>query len=90
MSTEYVGGDDLRRTPRYQFDRHTADYRTRFLAISHEMHALCPVAWTDTCGGHWVIAGADAVFELARCPHVSNDHDIHNERLVIEASRFRR
>ncbi|WP_436405351.1 cytochrome P450 [Mycobacterium asiaticum] len=44
------------------------------------MHARCPMAWTDTYGGHWVAAGSNEVFELARCPAVSNDHDIHGER----------
>ena len=44
------------------------------------MHAKCPMAWTDTYGGHWVAAGSNEVFELARCPAVSNDHDINNER----------
>src|SRR5690625_7659017 len=44
------------------------------------MQAKCPMAWSDTYDGHWVAAGAAEVFELARCPHVSNDHDINNER----------
>ncbi len=65
---------------RYHFDRHSPDYRHRFLDITHEMHQKCPLAWTDTYGGHWVAAGSDEVFELARCPHVSNDHDVNNER----------
>src|SRR6202034_1338042 len=30
--------------------------------------------------GHWVAGGSNAVFELARCPVVSNDHDINGER----------
>ena len=44
------------------------------------MHAKCPVAWSETYGGHWVAAGSKEVFELARCPAVSNDHDIRGER----------
>jgi cytochrome P450 len=66
--------------PRYHFDRHTADYRESFLDVTHEMHQRCPVAWTDTYDGHWVAAGGEQVFELARCPQVSNDHDVRNER----------
>ncbi len=65
---------------RFQFDRHSADYRETFLDVTHEMHRRCPLAWTDTYGGHWVAAGSEQVFEVARCPHVSNDHDVHNER----------
>ncbi len=65
---------------RYHFDRHTPQYREQFATITREMHEKCPVAWSDTYGGHWVAASSEAVFELARCPHVSNDHDIHGER----------
>ena len=84
--------------PAYHFDRHTAEYREQFLTITHDMQQKCPIAWTDTYGGHWVAAGSREVFELARCPHVSNDHDVHNERrgykgisipIMIEAENFR-
>ena len=83
---------------RYPFDRHSADYREQFLDITHEMHQKCPIAWTDTYDGHWVAAGSEEVFELARCPHVSTDHDVHNERrgykgisipILLEAENFR-
>ncbi|WP_019926902.1 cytochrome P450 [Nocardia sp. BMG111209] len=66
--------------PGYHFDRHTAEYRHRFEDITHEMHDSCPVAWTETYGGHWVAAGNREVFELARCPYVSNDRDVKGER----------
>lgn len=66
--------------PRYHFDRHHPQYREKFLDITHEMQQKCPMAWTETYDGHWVAAGSAEVFELARCPHVSNDHDINNER----------
>lgn len=65
---------------RFHFDRHTPEYRLEFEAITEEMHSRCPMAWTDTYGGHWVAAGSAEVFELARSPHVSNDHDITGER----------
>ena len=83
---------------RYHFDRHQPQYRERFLDITHEMQRTCPLAWTDTYDGHWVAAGSAEVFELARCPHVSNDHDVNNERrgykgisipTMIEAENFR-
>ena len=66
--------------PLYHFDRNAAEYRSQFKQITEEMHAKCPMAWTETYGGHWVAAGSNEVFELARCPAVSNDHDINNER----------
>jgi cytochrome P450 len=37
------------------------------------------MAWTDTYNGHWVAAGSKEVFELARCPAVSNHHDLTGE-----------
>ena len=71
---------DDRRRNQYHFDRHTPEYRYRFEEITREMHAKCPVAWSETYDGHWVAAGSKEVFDLARCPAVSNDHDIHGER----------
>ena len=70
-----------RKRNRYHFDRHTPDYRHQFEAITAEMHARCPNAWSDTYYGHWVAAGAREVFELARsAEYLSNDHDVNNER----------
>ncbi len=86
------------RDNRYHFDRHAADYRQNFLDITHEMQRLCPIAWTETYGGHWVAAGGHEVFELARCPHISNDHDVTGTRrgykgisipTMVEAENFR-
>lgn len=65
---------------RYHFDRHTPEYRLQFEKITEEMHTKCPVAWSETYDGHWVAAGSREVFELARCPQVSNDHDINGQR----------
>lgn len=79
MTTAHDNGETSA-APRYHFDRHTAEYRDNFLDITHEMQAKCPIAWTDTYDGHWVAAGGQEVFDLARCPHVSNDHDVHNQR----------
>ncbi|MQY29187.1 cytochrome P450 [Nocardia aurantia] len=78
MTIENLLPDDER--PGYHFDRHTPEYRHRFEDITHEMHDGCPVAWTETYGGHWVAAGNREVFELARCPWVSNDRDVKGER----------
>ena len=80
MSIDDVVSDSDRKKKRYHFDRHAAEYRSRFKSITEEMHAQCPMAWSDTYGGHWVAAGSNEVFELARCPAVSNDHDVNGER----------
>ena len=80
METASVDGDD-RKTPRYHFDRHTPEYRHQFTEITAEMLTRCPLAWSDTYGGHWVAAGHSEVFELARsAEYLSNDHDPKNER----------
>jgi cytochrome P450 len=80
LSVDDVVGDSDRKKNRYHFDRNAAEYRSQFKHITEEMHAKCPMAWTETYDGHWVAAGSNEVFELARCPAVSNDHDINNER----------
>lgn len=68
--------DDDRKRNRYHFDRHTPEYREQFGNITEEMQAKCPMAWTDVYNGHWVAADSKHVFELARCPAVSNHHDL--------------
>jgi cytochrome P450 len=72
---------DSTKRPVYQFDRHAPDYRDHFEEITSEMQSRCPVAWSDTHGGHWVVSGNEALFEIARNADVlSNDHDIHGVR----------
>src|SRR5258708_23837335 len=57
------------------------DYRHRFEAITQEMHAKCPLAWSDTYGGHWVAAGNREGFDMARsAEYLSNDHDVEGVR----------
>jgi cytochrome P450 len=81
VSVEEIPLDADRKKNRYQFARHAPEYRHQFEAITQEMQARCPVAWSDTYGGHWVAAGASEVFELARSAgYLSNDHDIEGVR----------
>ncbi len=79
MSVDDVVSDSDRKKNRYHFDRHTPEYRLQFEKITEEMQQRCPLAWSDTYGGHWVAAGNKEVFELARCPAVSNHHDLTGE-----------
>jgi cytochrome P450 len=71
-----------KRTPApVHFDRHAPDYRERFSDITRELHSGCPVAYTETYGGHWVASGHREVFEIARSANLlSNDHDVYGER----------
>lgn len=80
MATDNPAPDARRLNHCYRFDRHAPDYRDQFEAITAQMDRDHRIAWTDTCGGHWVAAGGKEVFELVRCPHVSNDHDVTGER----------
>ena len=75
--TTAADGDRKKNT--YHFDRHTPEYRLQFEKITEELQSRCPVAWSDTYNGHWVAAGSKEVFELARCPVVSNHHDLTGE-----------
>jgi cytochrome P450 len=73
-----TNGDKL--TP-FHFDRHAPDYIDHFAEITHDLHAQCPIAWTETYGGHWVASGYKEVFEIARHGSLlSNDNDIKGER----------
>lgn len=81
MAPDDLVRDDERKKPTFDFDRHTPEYRERFEEITHELHAKCPVAWTDRYDGHWVVSSHSAVFEVARSSeYLSNDHDVNNER----------
>lgn len=80
MSIDNASAQDNHEKPVFQFDRHAADYRDNFLDITQEMHSKCPMAWSDTHGGHWVAAGGDEVFALARSADISNDHDLKGVR----------
>ncbi|MBO0855948.1 MAG: cytochrome P450, partial [Nocardia sp.] len=77
--THAGGSDEERKSPLYSFDRYAPEYRDNFVAITKQMQAHCPLAWSDTYDGHWVAAGNREVFELARSPYVSNDHDVTGE-----------
>jgi cytochrome P450 len=63
------------------FDRHAPDYIDHFSDITHDLHGRCPIAWTETYGGHWVASGYSEVFEIARHGTLlSNDFDWRRER----------
>jgi cytochrome P450 len=80
MEAAFDDGTD-RKKHRYHFDRHAPQYRHQFIDITAEMLHSCPIAWSDTYGGHWVAASHAEVFELARsAEYLSNDRDVNNER----------
>jgi cytochrome P450 len=79
----FSAADDAARKDgkRIDFDRHGSGYREDFQEIAADLHARCPVAWTDNHDGYWVASGNKAVFDIARRADVlSNDHDIEGVR----------
>ncbi|MEU1511444.1 cytochrome P450 [Streptomyces sp. NPDC005811] len=73
--------DEARKHPRVHFDRHAPEYRDRFEEETRSFHEGCPLAWSDTYGGHWVAAGNRELLAFARAQEkLSNDHDVHGER----------
>ena len=83
MTTDDVA-DDRKKAP-IHFDRHTPEYRHQFESTTRELQGKCPIAWSDTYGGHWVASGNREVFELARSAEfLSNDHDVKGERRGYE------
>jgi cytochrome P450 len=66
---------------RVQFDRHAPTYKDEFADITRDLQSRCPLAFSETYGGHWVASGQAEVFEIARRADVlSNDRDVKNER----------
>jgi cytochrome P450 len=73
--------DEDRKAKKFSFDRHTPEYRLKFEAVTEELQSKCPVAWSDTYGGHWVASGHQEVFDIARSADLlSNDKDLTGER----------
>jgi len=62
---ERVAPGELKRCP-VDYERHGPHFREKFVETTHELHAKCPVAWTEAYGGHWVASGLDEVFAIAR------------------------
>ena len=80
MSTDDAVADDRKGCP-VHFDRHAPGYREQFESTTQELQATCPVAWSDTYGGHWVASTNSAVFDLARsAEYLSNDHDVDGSK----------
>ncbi|WP_329539103.1 cytochrome P450 [Streptomyces sp. NBC_01358] len=73
--------DEARKQPRVHFDRHAPEYRDQFEDQSRTFHEGCPIAWSDTYGGHWVAAGNRELLAFARAgDKLSNDHDVDGVR----------
>lgn len=59
----------------FSMNRHDAGYRINFEDNAAAMQAKCPIAWNDTHGGYWFIAGNQELFDLARRADVLSSDD---------------
>ncbi|EME67311.1 cytochrome P450 [Rhodococcus ruber BKS 20-38] len=67
---------DLKKCP-IDYERHGPHFREQFVEKTRELHAKCPIAWSDSYDGHWVASGLDEVFAIARrSDAVTNFRDI--------------
>lgn len=81
MSTTEAPEDIQKKALLFSMNRHDSSYRINFAQNTTEMQAKCPVAWNDTHGGYWYVAGNQELFNIARRADVlSNDADIHGKR----------
>jgi len=59
-----------------EFDQHSREYREAYPAVAHELRDRCPVVWSGSHGGFWVVAGHEMLSAIAkRTDLLSNDHD---------------
>ncbi len=68
-----------------EFDQHTPEYRLGFPGIGHDIRSKCPVAFSPSHGGYWVVTGHDELTEMAKhYDLVSNEHDLDGSRRGYE------
>lgn len=63
--------------PTVQFDQHSGDHAQRWREELAELRTQCPVAWTESHGGFWVLTRYADVLAAARdTDRLSNEHDV--------------
>lgn len=81
MSTTEAPEDIQKKALLFSMNRHDSSYRINFVENTQQMQGKCPIAWNDTHGGYWFVAGNRELFNVARRSDVlSNDADIHGQR----------
>jgi cytochrome P450 len=48
------------------FDHHSPHFAENWMDVWNTARGKCPVAWTDSNDGHWVLSGYDQVAEVSR------------------------
>ncbi len=52
--------------PAIEFDHHSAAYAADPFGVYRDLHAECPLGWTEAYGGFWVVTRYDDVATVAR------------------------
>jgi cytochrome P450 len=67
--------------PTIDFDHHSAAFADNWRAVTSELRTKCPVAWTESHGGYWVVSRYEDVKAVALDDETySSDNDMAGER----------
>jgi len=67
--------------PVVEFDHFSEEFAQGWRGITADLRSRCPVAWTESNGGYWVVSGYDQVREVALDDETySSDNDVTGER----------
>jgi cytochrome P450 len=69
-----------RARPVVEFDHHDARMVRQGHAILNDLQSRCPVAWTGSHGGYWVVTGSREVSEVARDDRRFSSQNDHVKR----------
>jgi cytochrome P450 len=50
------------------FDQHSPEYQARSAELSHELRGKCPVTWSESHGGFWIVSALDEVSAMYKHP----------------------
>ena len=53
-----------------EFDQHSPEYQAHSAELSHELRGKCPVTWSESHGGFWVVTGLDEVSAMYKHPEL--------------------
>ena len=51
-----------------EFDQHSLEYRDNGMAMAAEIRAKCPVVWSNSHDGYWLVTGLDEVSAMYKRP----------------------
>jgi cytochrome P450 len=53
-----------------EFDQHSLEYQAHSAELSHELRSKCPVTWSESHGGFWVVTALDEVSAMYKHPEL--------------------